>query len=55
MTKPTRTRPETPPLTTEELRRAEERARLPDGTVHPLLLGLMLAAPLGLDFDHNDR
>lgn len=43
------------PLTDAEIARARERARLSDGSVHPLLLGVELAAPLGLDYDHDDR
>ena len=43
------------PPTDAELARATERARLPDGTVHPLLLGVELAAPLGLNYDHDNR
>lgn len=46
--------PPVPPLTPEDIRRAQDLARLPDGTVHPLLFGAAISAPLHLNYDHDN-
>lgn len=46
--------PAAPAPTDAEIAAAIERARLPDGTVDPFLLGIELSAPLNLNYDHDN-